>query len=138
MACLEAGSELQKKLRAIATTTVERTGTVLFRRGDQVKGTFLVLAGEVWMGLEEHDISYPSRLLGAGCAAGLPATLSGEPYSLTAKVAEDSRIAFIPRTAILNLLRHNPKLSLEIMRVLSEEISEMRTVFDEKRLAVRS
>jgi CRP-like cAMP-binding protein len=53
-------------------------------------------------------------------------------------VAQNARIAFIPRTAILDLLRHNPKLSLEIMRVLSEEISEMRAVFDEKRLAVRS
>jgi CRP/FNR family transcriptional regulator len=138
MASLEAASELQKKLRAIATTTVEPTGAVLFQRGDQVKGVFLILAGEVWMGLEERDSSYPSRLLGAGCAAGLPASLSGEPYSLTAKVAQNARIAFIPRTAILDLLRHNPKLSLEIMRVLSEEISEMRAVFDEKRLAVRS
>jgi CRP-like cAMP-binding protein len=137
MASLEAASELQKKLRAIATTTVEPTGAVLFRRGDQVKGVFLILAGEVWMGLEERDSAYPSRLLGAGCAAGLPATLSGEPYSLAAKVTENAQIAFIPRRAMLDLLRRDSTLSLEIMRLLSEEISEMRAVFDEKRFTAR-
>jgi len=137
MSSLKAGPALQRELLSIAAATAEPVGTVLFRRGDEAKGAFLILGGEVWMGLERAASSYPSRTLRAGCLAGLPATLSGEPYSLTAKVVEEAQLAFIPRTAALDLLRRDTSLSLEIMRLLSEEISEMRAVFDEKRFTAR-
>jgi CRP-like cAMP-binding protein len=137
MPSLEAGPELQKQLRAIATQVDRAAGEVLFRRGDAVQGAFLVLEGAVWMGLDEEHRRYPERLLGPGCVLGLPATLSGEPYSLTAKAQEKARLGFVPRGAVLRLLSSDSSLSLEVLRVLSEEISEMRALFDRGRPILR-
>jgi CRP-like cAMP-binding protein len=137
MPSLEAEPELQKQLRAIATEIEKAAGEVLFRRGDAAEGAFLVMEGQVWMGLEEKARRYPERLLGPGCVLGLPATLSGEPYSLTAKAHEKTRLAFVPRGDVLRLLSTNSSLSLEVLRVLSEEISEMRSLFDGRRATLR-
>lgn len=74
----------------------------------------------------DHSPLYPARSLGAGTIIGLPATFSGEPYSLSAKVERDCRLDFIPRARLLELLRLNPKLGFQIVRMLSEEIFQMR------------
>jgi CRP-like cAMP-binding protein len=76
--------------------------------------------------LDGTESVYPSRNLGSGSVLGLPATLSGEKYSLTAEVTADSRFAFVPRQAVLNLLSRNSDLSLQVMHLLSGEISSMR------------
>jgi len=73
-----------------------------------------------------HSLLYPARSLGAGNIIGLPATFSGEPYSLTAKAERDCRLDFIPRARLLDLLRDNPKVGFQIVRMLSEEIFQMR------------
>jgi len=137
MPSLEAGPELQKHLLAIATMVDKPAAEVLFLRGDPVQGAYLVVEGEVWMGLDEKQTRYPGRLLGPGCVLGLPATLSGEPYSLAARVQEKTRLAFVPRGAVLRLLSTDSSLSLEVLRVLSEEISEMRALFDGGRAILR-
>jgi CRP-like cAMP-binding protein len=71
----------------------------LFRRGDKAVGVFLVRRGKVSLSLDGTSVI--SRTLGPGSLLGLPATLSGEPYSLTATVAEDCQLDFIRREAVL-------------------------------------
>jgi CRP-like cAMP-binding protein len=66
----------------------------------------------------------------------LPASFSGEPYSLKAEATKDCHLDFIPRARLLSLFRHNPEAGYQIIRILSEEISDMRQVKTE--LAVLS
>jgi CRP-like cAMP-binding protein len=80
------------------------------------------------MSLGDNPLLYPSRIVGAGSVIGLPATFSGEPYSLTAEAARDCQLEFIPRRKLLELLRRKPDVGYQIVRILSEEISEMRHV----------
>ena len=61
----------------------------------------------------------------------LPASFSGEPYSLTATAAKDCRVDFIPRARLLSLFRHDPQVGYQIVRILSGEISDMRHVKSE-------
>jgi CRP-like cAMP-binding protein len=72
---------------------------------------------------------YPPRILGPGAIAGLPATVSGNPYSLNAKVVEDSELAFVPRNAVMACLQNNPLLCFQVMDMLSGEISDIRSAF---------
>ena len=82
--------ELRSALEAIGST-VERSGkSTLFRRGDKARA-------KVSLSLEGTNAI--SRTLGPGSLLGLPATLSGEPYSLTATVAEVCQLDFIRREA---------------------------------------
>jgi CRP-like cAMP-binding protein len=53
--------------------------------------------------------------------------MSGAPYSLTAEVTEDSELLFVPRSAVIELLRSNPQRGFEVMAILSDEISKIRS-----------
>jgi CRP-like cAMP-binding protein len=117
---------LRKELRAIATPVHKPKGTTLFRAGRPGRGAFLIRSGQVRLTLGGGTGLYPSRILGSGAMIGLPATFSGEPYSLTAEVARDCRLDFVPRRMLLNLLRRNPQAGFQIVRMLSEEIFQMR------------
>jgi CRP/FNR family transcriptional regulator, cyclic AMP receptor protein len=121
--------ELQAELEHLATIVFKAKGTTLFRRGDDVSGVFLIRSGRVSLGLDCKTPIYPARILGPGAIAGLPATVSGNPYSLTAKVIEDSELAFIPRDAVLECLHSNPALCFQVMEMLSGEISDIRSAF---------
>ena len=121
--------ELQAELERLATIVFKPKGTILFRRGEDVSGVFLIRAGRVSLALDCESRVYPARVLGPGAIVGLPASVSGNPYSLTAKVCEDSELAFVARAALLGCLRNNPSLCFQVMDMLSGEISGIRSAF---------
>ncbi|MBZ5655606.1 MAG: cyclic nucleotide-binding domain-containing protein [Acidobacteriia bacterium] len=121
--------ELKAELDRRATIVFKPKGTILFRRGEDVSGLFLIRSGRVSLALDCETRVYPARILGPGAIVGLPATVSGNPYSLTAKVVEDSELAFVPRDKVLPCLRDNPALCFQVMDMLSGEISHIRSAF---------
>jgi CRP-like cAMP-binding protein len=121
--------ELKAELERLATIVSKPKGTILFRRGEEVTGVFLIRSGRVSLALDCDTSVYPPRILGCGAIAGLPATISGNPYSLTAKVVDDAELAFVPRDAVLHCLRNNPTLCFQVMDMLSGEISDIRSAF---------
>ena len=118
-------NDLYSELRNISTSIVKAKGSILFRAGQPVIGAFLIRRGQVRMSLD-HSPLYPDRSLGPGNVVGLTATFSGEPYSLTAEAEKDCRLDFIPRARMLELLLRKPNIGFQIVRMLSEEISQMR------------
>ena len=123
---LLAPPELKSQLENLATIVTKPKGTVLFRRGDEVTGAFLIRAGKVSLGLDCGSSIYATRVLGQGSVVGLPATVSGNRYSLTAEVVEDAELGFISRDAVMDCLRSHPDLCFKVMAMLSGEICEIR------------
>jgi CRP-like cAMP-binding protein len=121
--------ELRERLLSAAKLVSKPKGTILFRRGDTVSGLFLILTGKVSLGLESESPVFPTRTLPAGCIAGLPGTVSGNPYSLTAEVVQDAELAFVPRQAVLDILHKDSVLCFQVMEMLSGEISHIRNAF---------
>jgi CRP-like cAMP-binding protein len=119
---------LRQQLVLVSTPVCRRKGTILFSRGDDVTGLYLIRSGRVSLTLDGAHPAFPRRSLGAGSVLGLPAAVGGTPYSLTAKVVEDAEFAFIPREALAECLRQNPTLCFEVMDILSREISGTRSV----------
>ena len=118
--------ELRKELHAVATPVRKEKGTILFRAGQRARGAFLICSGQVRLILDVASSLYPARRMGAGAVIGLPATFSGEAYSLTAEVNKACRLDFIPRQKLLDLLRRKPKAGFQIVQILSEEIFHIR------------
>jgi CRP-like cAMP-binding protein len=118
--------ELYQELKASSRILKSKKGAVLFQAGSPGHGAFLVRAGQIKLTLDGSPCVFPARLLGPGSLIGLPATVSGEPYSLTATVVKDAELDFITRDKMLGILRGNTTVALEILKVLSEEISHMR------------
>lgn len=120
--------EVRRQLQAIATPLLKDKGTVLFRLGQPCRGPFLIRSGQVQLSLDTASCLYPARTVGSGFIVGLPATFSGEPYSLTAEAKTRCRLGFIPRQKLLTLLHQNPDAGFQILRLLSEEIFHIRKV----------
>jgi CRP-like cAMP-binding protein len=135
---LISSSELQLELERLATTVLKPAGSFLFRRGDDVCGIFRIRSGRISLALDYETPVYPARVLGPGAVTGLPAAIAGNPYSLTAKIVEDSELGFVPRAQPLECLRNNPLLCFRVMNILSDELADIRSAFKRKRACVRA
>jgi len=118
--------EVRKQLQAIATPVLKDKGAILFQMGQPCRGAFLIRSGQVQLSLDNVSSLYPARTVGSGFIVGLPATFSGEPYSLTAETKSRCRLDFIPRQKLLSLLHQNPDAGFPILRPISEEIFYVR------------
>ena len=121
----EEAAELTRELDRIASKISVRKGTPLFRSGDPVAGAYVVRRGAVRMSLPTPNPLYPPKTLGPGEIAGLPGTLTGT-YSLSADIAEDAELGFIPTDRVTQLLECSPHLCMLAMRVISQEIARTR------------
>jgi CRP-like cAMP-binding protein len=133
VSALLATPELQSQINRVASVLCKERGTILFRRGDPGRGVFLIREGKVSLHLDGKTQLYPADTLGHGAIIGLPATFSGEKYSLTAKVSEDAELAFVSREDFLALMAEDTKLCLEAMHMLGAEIASIRAALVSRR-----
>ena len=125
--------ELRKRLHGVATTVRKEMGTIIFREGQPGRGAFLIRSGKVRLTMDGTHGLYPPRTLGSGAVIGLPATLSGRPYSLTAEAKTICRLDFILRHRLLTFLRRDPQAGIQVARVLGAEIFKIRKVAERGR-----
>jgi len=125
--------EALQRLSEITGSATYPKGATLFVEGQASRGVFILCAGHVKLSTSSSDgrtlilrISEPGDLL------GLPATISGRPYEVTADVIEPTQANFISRTDFLNFLRDHGEAALRVAQELSETyqtaFAEMRTI----------
>lgn len=130
MGTLIAPDSLKAQLESIGSRIQKTKGTFLFRHGDGVSGVYLVLSGQIRLGLERDPRGFPSRVIGEGSLLGLPSTLSNSPYSLTAEIMEDSILSYVPQEKLRQLLRDQPQLCFDVMSILTEELNQTRAALE--------
>ena len=122
-----------QRLSEITASATYPKGATLFVEGQAARGVFILCAGHVKLSTSSSDgrtlilrISEPGDLL------GLPATISGRPYEVTADVIEPTQANFISRSDFLNFLRDHGEAALRVAQELSETyqtaFAEMRTI----------
>src|ERR1700730_6609799 len=122
-----------QRLSEITASATYPKGATLFVEGQPSRGVFILCTGHVKLSTSSSDgktlilrISEPGDLL------GLPATISGRPYEVTAEVIEPTQANFISRTDFLNFLRDHGEAALRVAQELSETyqsaFAEMRTI----------
>ena len=127
------GPAALQRLSEITASATYPKGATLFVEGQTARGLFILCAGHVKLSTSSSDgrtlilrISEPGDLL------GLPATISGRPYEVTADVIEPTQANFISRTDFLNFLRDHGEAALRVAQELSETyqtaFAEMRTI----------
>lgn len=122
------------KLRDFSTSHEVAPATVLFRQGDAPKRVYLVLRGDVALTPAPTEPSL-CRLAGPGSVLGLPANLSGKAHGLTAVASEACEIVSVPRKQFLETIRQDAEVTLVIVQMLAEELSQMQNVGVQFRLA---
>jgi len=122
-----------QRLSEITVSTTYPKGATLFVEGQPSMGVFILCMGHVKLSTSSADgktlilrISEPGDLL------GLPATISGRSYEVTAEVIEPSQANFISRADFLNFLHDHGDATLHVAQELSETyqsaFAEMRTI----------
>jgi CRP/FNR family transcriptional regulator len=122
-----------EKLAAITSAASYPKGATLFVEGQSPRGVFILCTGRVKLSTSSADgktlilrISEPGEVL------GLPATVTGKPYELTADVIQPTQANFITRQNFLLFLREHGEAALRVAQQLGETyhsaIAEMRTI----------
>ena len=124
---LSASEILQDALTRASKPEHFPSESVLFQVGDKNVGVFFVRGGTVCL----HVLNAPQfdRTMSSGSLLGLPSTLGGGPYSLTAECITGCEIVHIGKKKFLNLMSARPDLCQEITGILSGELSFIVSVF---------
>jgi CRP/FNR family cyclic AMP-dependent transcriptional regulator len=122
-----------QRLSEITASATYPKGATLFVEGQPSRGVFVLCAGHVKLSTSSSDgKTLILRISESGDLLGLPATISGRPYEVTADVIEPTQANFIGRTDFLNFLRDHGEAALRVAQELSETyqtaFAEMRTI----------
>jgi CRP/FNR family cyclic AMP-dependent transcriptional regulator len=121
------------RLSEITSSATYPKGASLFVEGQASRGVFILCSGHVKLSTSSADgrtlilrISEPGELL------GLPATISGRAYEVTANVIEPTQANFISQADFMNFLKEFGEAAVRVAQELSETyqsaFSEMRTI----------
>lgn len=120
-------------LAAITSSATYPKGATLYVEGQAPRGVFILCNGRVKLSTTGADgTSLIGRISREGDVLGLPATLTGKPYELTAEVIEPTQANFIHRTEFLKFLSANGDAASRVAQQLAEfyqkAVNEMRTI----------
>src|ERR1700736_5639366 len=106
-------------LDAISSSATYPKGAILFVEGQEPRGAFIICNGRVKLSANSADgKSLILRLADPGEVVGLPSTISGRPYELTAEALEPVQVNFIPRHEFLPYLREHGEAALRTAEML--------------------
>ena len=97
--------------------------TILFKRGQVAFGMFLVMRGKVALDFGVDGSCSLNAAYGPGTVVGLPATLTGRTYSMTATVTDDAELGFISSKDLKGKLRQQPELCRRLLDILNAKIT---------------
>lgn len=120
-------SALWEALDAEAVPARVARGATLFCNGDAAWAAYTVRRGSLAM-LSAVPVQFaPMQILGPESIAGLPGVLTGV-YSVTVRASEDSEVGFIARDRITALFESDPRLCLEALRLVAEQVGRLRAI----------
>ncbi len=115
------------RLVASGSPTVVPKGRVIFEQGQAPDAAYFVTTGRVRLTLLDED-QRPvwSKMLGPGSLLGLPAAISGQPYSMRATLLEDGQLVAISPDVLTETMRQEPGLARYVLELLSLEVADAR------------
>jgi len=112
-------AEIERIAQQVVVRT-ERTGEVLFRRGDPGETFYIVLSGEVTLETEDRTVV---EHVHEGGFFGEIALLTGQPRSTNAVVHRDVQLAEIGRDEFQQVVMGNPTVAVAMSRILGQRLA---------------
>ncbi|MGA8145522.1 MAG: Crp/Fnr family transcriptional regulator [Candidatus Acidiferrales bacterium] len=122
-----------KDFDAVKSTSAYPEGAILFLEKQDARGIFVLCEGEVKLTISSSEgKTLILRIAKPGEVLGLMATLSGQPYEVTAETLRPSQIAFVRRDDFQRFVAQHPEASQGIVKQLSSNYygacEQLRTV----------
>lgn len=107
-------------------SSVHSRGAVLFAEGELARGVYIVRSGRATMSISSSEGRVVMlRMAQPGDVLGLNSVLRNAPYDMTVKALEACRTDFISRTQLMELIQTSAPGAWTILRVLSQELTEV-------------
>ncbi|MBI2966591.1 MAG: Crp/Fnr family transcriptional regulator [Bacteroidetes bacterium] len=107
--------------------SVYKKGQVIFNEGSYPHGVYCIYEGKVKLSkLGDYGKEQIIQLSKSGELIGYRALLSGDKYFLSATTMEDSTVCLISREIFFQLIEKNPKLAINVIKVLAKELKELK------------
>lgn len=105
-----------------------KSGNTIFNEGSYPSGLYCIHKGKVKIfknGTEGKEQIL--RFAKEGDILGYKSLLSDQPFSASAAALDEAVICFIPKKSYFDVLQTNPKLSLKMMQLLTQELKTAET-----------
>jgi signal transduction histidine kinase len=124
-----------RSLRAVAQDLSFASGQLIFKEGDPGDGVYVVKTGLVQISavLENGERQVLSEVP-PGDVFGEMAALDNQPRSASASAQGDTTVVFVPREALVNVLKRSPELSLTLVQEISGRLREFNRQYIQKLL----
>jgi CRP/FNR family transcriptional regulator, polysaccharide utilization system transcription regulator len=110
-------------ISTLKTVTAFRKKSVIFNQGSLPHGIFTVNSGKVKIyQITENGNEQIVRMAKRGDVLGYRALITGDKYTCTAEVIEDSNICFIPKSVFFDLSDKNASISGNLLKLLSHDL----------------
>lgn len=98
-------------------------GQSLFSEGGSAKGFYLIVSGKIKI----YKLSLEGKeqilhIFGGGEICGEVPVFAGGSYPASADAIEASRVLFFPRMALVELIRSEPAIALNMLAILSQRL----------------
>ncbi len=114
------------QLEAVAAVCEEETfaeDTVIYAQGDPGGALYVVVRGRVGIDREKRKGSFVHLgTIGPSAYFGEMSLFDDSPRSTSAVALQDTLALQLRREPLVELLRHDPALSLELIKVLSQQL----------------
>lgn len=117
-----------EEMDMISTTKREnffKKDTAIFTEGHYAKELFCLFSGKVKLSkIGKDGKEQIIRFYKNGNILGYRSLLSNEPYHATAIAMEDSYVCMIKKERFFQIIKENPKFSLNVIQLLSKELKD--------------
>lgn len=127
-----AGGDLSSLLGAVDALNIRKLdslhgrGSVLFSEGEAARGIYILRTGRATVSISSSEGRVVIlRMAHAGEVLGLNAVLRNCAYDATVKTLEPSRVNFISRAELTELLENSDTGALAVIKLLSRELAQL-------------
>jgi CRP/FNR family transcriptional regulator len=118
----------QNQLKALANITIEKyfdKGQPLFFEGEEAKGIYVIVAGKV----KVYKLSLEGKeqilqIFGPGEVFGQVPVFEGGVFPASATAIERSNLLFLPTKALMDLIKKDPAITINMLAILSRRIKQ--------------
>ena len=112
-------------LNTVKTCVHFKKGDTIFQEGSYPRGLYCINTGKVKIFQIGNDGKEQIvHLANDADVMGYRALLGGDKYSCSAIALEDTNLCFIPKSSFISLVEKTPKVALQLIHLLSNELKE--------------
>lgn len=113
------------EINAEKICTAYKKGEYIFKEGTRPHGVYCVNRGKIKLSRSGDDGREKIiRLVKPGDPLGYRSLLSGDTYNASAIALENCGVCFIPKEIFLGILQKDSSLSMEMMKLLSDDLKK--------------